>query len=234
MQNQILISILISSFASSSLAAELPNWITHGATIDSSFHYVICSHDGLDPEDVKQIAESKCLASAAKLGGVVVKVNQKTVQSLTGADASEVTEIQPLEKQVKCEWTDRFLEKVGQGFRVWLQCRVKKTSIVKVSVPSKSKTTADPTLTNPISSSRQYKRAILTLAMAPQADRIVVIGDAGERIIEVTSNLTNVELHEGDLKIRVKKHLYKDSEFTLKQWKHGDKISKSVFFEKEI
>ncbi|MBS1959968.1 MAG: hypothetical protein JST80_10880 [Bdellovibrionales bacterium] len=194
----------------------------------------MCSHDGLDPEDVKQVAESKCLASAAKLGGVTVKVNQKTVQSLTGADASEVAEIQPLERQVKCEWTDRFLEKVGQGFRVWLRCRVKKSSVIQVSELLKPKEATESPLIDPSSSSRKYKRAILTLIMAPQADRVVIIGDGGERVIEVNSNTTKVELHEGDIKIRVRKHQYKDSEFELKPWKHGEAISKSIFLEKEL
>ncbi|MCX6123583.1 MAG: hypothetical protein NTV34_02360, partial [Proteobacteria bacterium] len=68
------------------LASSTPSWIRGGSLSDSAHSYLVCSHDGIDPEEVKQVAESKCLASAAKLGVVTVVIREKTVQSLTGAD----------------------------------------------------------------------------------------------------------------------------------------------------
>lgn len=225
-----LISILVAPLA---LASEIPAWITKSQMMDSTYHFVVCSHEGLDPEDVKQVAESKCLASAAKLGGVTVKITQKTVQSLTGADASEVAEIQPLERVVNCEWTDRFLEKVGQGFRVWLRCRVNKSSLKSSSKRSAHDT---PGSSSSIASSspRRYQRGILTLTTVPQVDRVLVIGDGGERVIEVTSNVVRVELHEGDSKVVARKHKYRDASLELKSWKHGDSISQMLYLEQEI
>ena len=232
MLNRYLIFTLI-NLISSAWADSLPNWITHGQTMDSNYYYVVCSHDGLDPEEVKQIAESKCLASAAKLGGVTVKFNVKTVHILTGADASEVAEIQPLIQNVKCEWTERFLEKVGQGFRVWLQCKIKKSSTSTIK-PSKLDDKTESSSINPSSSPLQYKRAILTLTTVPQADRIAIIGESGERIIEVTSNVTKIELHEGDTKIVARKQKYMDSNFDVSSWKHGDSMAQTLYLKQEM
>src|ERR1035437_6245907 len=123
----LLISFLISRIVMA--APEVPQWISSSKLSDTTYFYVICSHDGLDPEEVKQIAESKCLASAAKLGEVTLTVRQKTIQSLTGADSTEVAEIQPLTKNISCEWTDRYIEKIENGFRVWLRCRIPRKSV---------------------------------------------------------------------------------------------------------
>lgn len=202
--------------------------------MDSTYHFVVCSYDGLDPEDVKQVAESKCLASAAKLGGVNVKITQKTVQSLTGADSSEVAEIQPLERNIKCEWTERFLEKVGQGYRVWLRCRVKKSSLIVPLNKTTSGSQIESSPNIPSVTTRKYQRGILMLTMVPQADRILVIGDAGERVVEVTSNVMRVELHEGDTKVLVKKQRFKEASFELKSWKHGDSMSQTLYLEQEM
>ena len=235
MQNRIQTFTLISTLClSSAVADELPSWVARGPTMDSIYHYVVCSHDGLDPEDVKQVAESKCLAGAAKLGGVTVKVNVKTVQSLTGADASEVAEIQPLTRNVKCEWTDRYLEKVGQGYRVWLRCRVKKSAVISVSEQLTSDLSDGSPSSVSKSTSSAYKRAILTITTVPQVDRILVTGDAGERVIEVTSNVTRVELHEGDTKVVARKHKYRDASFELKTWRHGDALAQTLYLEQEM
>jgi hypothetical protein len=235
MKNQSLIFTLISFLAVPAVrAADLPAWITQGQTIDSTYFYVVCSHDGLDPEDVKQVAESKCLASAAKLGGVTVKVNTKTVQSLTGADSSEVAEIQPLTRNVKCEWIDRYLEKVEQGFRVWLRCRVKKSSVASTMDQTDPGSSIETSPNDPSPSLSAYKRAILTVTMVPKADRLIVVGTAGERVIEVTSNVFRVELHEGDAKVTARKQKYQDASFNLKPWKHGDVLAHTIYFEEEM
>jgi hypothetical protein len=232
MRNQSLIFILTSVLPLQlAQAAELPAWITGGATADSSYLYVVCSHDGLDPEDVRQVAESKCLASAAKLGGVTVTLHQKTVQSLTGADSSEVAEIEPLKKDIDCEWTNRFLERVGNGFRVWLRCRVKRGAVT--FAPTHSGTQESP---GPLTSSRPsaYKRAVLNLTTVPEADRILVGGQNGVRVLEVQSNMTSIELKEGDEYIVAEKQKYKDSRFDLKEWKHGDSLGQTLYLQPEM
>lgn len=68
----------------------------------------------------------------------------------------------------------------------------------------------------------------------PQADRILVTGDAGERVIEVTSNVVRVELHEGDTKVVARKQKYKDAAFELNPWKHGDSLAQTLYLEQEM
>jgi len=195
---------------------------------------VICSHDGIDPEEARQIAESKCLASAAKLGGVNVKVTQKTIQSLTGSDSSEVAEIQPLDVNIKCEWTDRFLEKIKDGFRVWLRCRLEKKTDNVVGRPGledklgKSESKELPKLL-------KYKRAIFNLATVPTADRLIILNGNGERsIIEVKSNVESIELKEGDLSIILRKQSFQEEKVELGKWENGDILSRTIYLKPEL
>lgn len=220
----ILTNLCVASFA---YAESTPSWVTKGPVSDSTFHYVICSHDGIDPEEARQIAESKCLASAAKLGGVNVKLSQKTVQSLTGTDSSEVAEIQPLQINIKCEWTDRFLKKIMDGFRVWLRCKVLKSSIsMQMSYPE-TKNAVD------IQPSKRVE-ATLVLTTVPQADQITVAGLGGERVVEPTSNVVSIIISNLDQKIEVKKTGYKNGVINLpKDFTQGSKFQRDALLEKE-
>lgn len=205
----------------------MPSWITKGPVLDSAFQYVICSHDGIDPEEARQIAESKCLASAAKLGGVYVKISQKTVQSLTGSDSSEVAEIQPLEAKIKCEWTDRFLEKIKDGFRVWLRCKIEKSSLI-------TKASQSETREQIIDKPTRHFDAILILSVVPSANRVIVIGDGGERVIEPTSNVVTTTISNLDHEVEVSKAGYKRARINLpSNIKQGDKIQRDVILEKD-
>lgn len=225
--------LTLTFLASSALAAQatsgdLPSWIIKGPVSDTSFNYVVCSHDGIDPEEARQIAESKCLASAAKLGGVSVRLTQKTVQSLSGADASEVAEIQPLEAKIKCEWTDRFLEKIKDGFRVWLRCKVSKTSIALVLPQSEAKDVIEEEVP------RKHVEATLILSTVPKADRIVVIGIGGERVVEPTSNVVSISISNLDQKIEVKKAGFKNVKIQLpKDFLHGSMIQRDAVLNRE-
>lgn len=223
MKSFILSSLILSSVA---IASDLPSWVMKGPMSDSSYHYVVCSHDGIDPEEARQIAESKCLASAAKLGGVNVKVTQKTVQSLTGADSSEVAEIQPLETKIKCEWTDRFLEKIKDGFRVWLRCKVTKSSMGFSIPPSEITTAADYKMNRNV-------EATLILTILPRADRIIVVGLSGERVIEPTSNVVSIKVSNLDQKIMVSRSGYKVTSVEIpKDFSRGSNIHRDVVLER--
>lgn len=205
----------------------MPPWIVKGPMSDAVFHYVVCSHDGFDPEEARQIAESKCLASAAKLGGVNVKLTQKTVQSLTGSDSSEVAEIQPLEAKIKCEWTDRFLEKIKDGYRIWLRCKISKSSLVISLQQSETKEAVK-------GKAIRHAEAILILTTVPKADRIIVIGGGGERVIEPTSNVVTTTITNLDEKIEVTKSGYKRAVLVMPpEINHGDKVQRDVVLEKE-
>lgn len=227
MPKQLLILIVTSLLSNLAYSEDLPNWITKGPVIDNTNYLVICSHDGIDPEEARQIAESKCLASAAKLGGVNVKLTQKTVQSLTGSDSSEVAEIQPLEVKVNCEWTDRFLEKIKDGFRVWLRCKVLKSSVVnQINSPLTKDTLEMPT--------EKHVEATLIISTLPKADRIIVIGYGGERVIEPNTNLVSIKISNQDKKVEISKIGYKRATIEIpKKFKHGDKIQKDAVLEKE-
>lgn len=207
-------------------AGTTSSWIVNGPMSDSSFHYVVCSHDGIDPEEARQVAESKCLASAAKLGGVNVRLTQKTVQSLTGTDASEVAEIQPIETKIKCEWTNRFLEKIKDGFRVWLRCKVSKASA--------SSTTRQESFEEISEDQRPRSEATLTLTTVPRVDRIVVIGLAGERVVEPTSNVVNMTISNLDRKVEVKRAGFKNLTIELPaKFDRGAKIQRDAVLERE-
>ncbi|MFP5492667.1 MAG: hypothetical protein ACLGG0_14275 [Bacteriovoracia bacterium] len=198
-----------------------------GPVSDNSFHYVVCSHDGIDPEESRQIAESKCLVSAAKLGGVKVKITQKTVQSLTGSDSSEVAEIQPLEVNIKCEWTDRFLEKIKDGFRVWLRCKVAKSSLTTSILSTKNNDHATNKMANRV-------EATLLISTVPKADRIIIVGEGGERVIEPISNVVTTMVSSYDYKIEVTKHGYKRAIIEIPtNLKHGEKIQRTAVLEKD-
>lgn len=225
MHAQILTFLASSIVAAQAAPGDLPSWITNGPVSDTSFHYVVCSHDGIDPEEARQIAESKCLASAAKLGGVNVKITQKTVQSLTGSDSSEVAEILPLQANIKCEWTERFLEKVKDGFRVWLRCRTSKNSPLKV-FPSEAQIEVAPSVS-------RHSLATLILTTVPQADRVVIVGTGGERVIEPASNVLTFTISNLDQRIEVGKTGYKKSVVELPNSLHGSKIYRQVILERE-
>jgi hypothetical protein len=221
-----ILSFLVSSFVVAQAAAgDLPSWIINGPVSDSLFHYVVCSHDGIDPEEARQIAESKCLASAAKLGGVNVRVTQKTVQSLTGSDSSEVAEIQPIEAKIKCEWIDRFLETIKDGFRVWLRCRIPKSAVNVQSVDkSKEKLVLE---------SKKYAEASLVITTIPKADRIIVIGETGERVFENPSNVFTVTIVSSDQRMELTSLGYKKAVISLPQPRiHGQQLSETIVFER--
>lgn len=223
------LNFLVSNFIfiTSAYAGDLPSWITKGPLSDSSFQYVVCSHDGIDPEEARQIAESKCLASAAKLGGVNVKLTQKTVQSLTGSDSSEVAEIQPLEVNIKCEWMDRFLENIKDGFRVWLRCKVVKLSMLKNTLNESEHKSHSPNILR-----QKHAQATFILSTMPKADRIVITG-IGERVIEPNSNVININVSNLDEKINISKSGYKNAIFEIpKNFLHGSKIQKDIILEK--
>jgi hypothetical protein len=223
----LLIEIAVMSWPA--VARDAPSWIGNSSLSDTAYQYVICSHDGIDPEEAKQVAESKCLASAAKLGGVSVTIREKTVQSLTGADSSEVAEIIPFQRDVQCEWTDRYLERVGDGYRVWLRCRVRKDSI-RAGVTGNSGVAfkSNPGESGPRDA---YKRGLLVIATTPKADRIAIKGQRGERVIEVTSNVMRIELREGDAEVVVRRQQYKDATRLIPPWLHGQTVSVTVFLE---
>lgn len=221
-----LIFLVSNALVAQATSGDLPSWVIKGPMSDSSFHYVVCSHDGIDPEEARQISESKCLASAAKLGGVNVRLTQKTVQSLTGSDSSEVAEIQPLEVNIKCEWTERFFEKVKDGFRVWLRCKVAKES-VSPKLPQSEIKNAKSERTC------KHTEGTIILTTVPQADRVIVIGSSGERVLEPTSNVVGIFFSSTDQKIEIKKAGYKKAIVDLPVCiSHGSKIQKDIVLER--
>ncbi len=236
MRNQSLTLLLISLLIfNTAFAAEgRPKWVTEASLSDSNYHYIICSHDGLDPEEVKQVAENKCLASAAKLGNVEVKVTQKTVQSLTGSDSAEIAEITPVHRVLSCEWLSRYVEKIENGFRVWLRCRISKKSVQEFSSKVASVST-DSVDQKEKTNSLKYKRAILNIATVPTADRLIILNDAGERaVVEVKGNTQSVELKEGDRSVVLKKQKYLDEKIDLGSWENGDSISRTIYLKLEM
>lgn len=209
-----------------------PKWITEGKLSDPTNYFVVCSHDGLDPEEVRQVAESKCLASAAKLGGATVTVKQKTVQSLTGSDSTETAEIQPITKFVQCTWTDRFLENVQNGVRLWLRCKVDRLAI---HAQYTTQPEAGQTTNKDASVPTIYKRGFLNLISMPMADRLLIMNGSQVRtVIEVKSNTEQIELREGDTAIIARKQKYIDKRVELKSWSNGSTSTRTIYLDKDM
>ncbi|MBL7669110.1 MAG: hypothetical protein JNM39_01370 [Bdellovibrionaceae bacterium] len=168
-----------------------------------------------------------CEVSTTPSGVVdTVKLTQKTVQSLTGSDSSEVAEIQPLEANIKCEWTDRFLEKIKDGFRIWLRCKVLKSSILIAMPKSETKNAVEVVI-------NKHVEGTLVLTTIPQADRIIVVGSGGERVIEPVSNVVSIAITNLDQKVEVSNAGYKKTMFELpKDFLHGSKIQKDVVLQR--
>ncbi len=208
----------------------LPKWITTMQLSSPTHYFVICSADGFDPDEVKQLAEAKCLASAAKLGGATVTVRQKTVQSLTGSDSSEVAEMQPITKKVECVWIDRFMENIQNGVRIWLRCKVDRGAVHGARTETGNiQSTGEPT------PPKKYKRALLNLVSVPVADRILVLTSEGERtVIEVKSNVEQIELHEGDISVVIRKQKFRDANIDLGAWVNGDLVNRTVYLKPEL
>src|SRR6185312_14046893 len=164
--------------------------------------------EGLDPQNIQQIAENNCLASAAKLPGVTVTIKQKTVQSLSGVDSNEVAQITPLQATVKCEWTHRHLESIGTAFRLFLECQVDKKSLSVHSLKSEEQVDQSRSSAGPAN-------ALLTVATTPRADVIAISGANGERVINPTANSSVIDIHNGDETIQVRKIGYKDQRKSL-------------------
>jgi hypothetical protein len=209
----------------------LPGWISRPKLEDAIFHYIVCSHDGLDPEEARLKAEGKCLASAAKLGGVNITLRHKTVQSLSGTDSAEVAEVEPTRRFVRCNFTDRHLESLGTGYRLWLMCRVPKGSVERQAATPPIRSTADAAAGLGLTA---YKRAVAYVTTVPQAEKLVVSGERGERVIDVSSNPQSVEIREGDLKVTARKAAYRESSVDLGDWENATTLSKTVYLEREF
>ena len=229
MNNKILLfAFFISLNCTNSFGKDRPKWIDNDSLIDSTYHYVVCSQSALDPEDARVTAEGICLASAAKLGGVQVKIKIKTIQSLTGADSSEIAEVQPLTRKVRCSFTDRYLETIGQGYRVWLRCQVKKSEVELMANQIPQDTAEEgqnKTIEQEPTALPKYQRGIVSLTMLPKGDKVIIGGSRGERVIDPTSNSIQLEIKEGDAWIEIKKHGYTASRFELGKWKHGQTLA---------
>jgi hypothetical protein len=227
MYGHLLNFILISMVA---LGAGLPVWVTRGPTSDGSFYFVICSADALDPQEAEQLAQSRCLAGAAKLSGVIVQIHSKTVESITGNDSSEVAEIQPINRPVQCLWTNRYLEQQGTGFRVWLRCSVSKKAVANAKDQTEpSEVDRDDKVSLP-----SFKKGIVIAISAPPSELYAIGGDRGERIINPIGNPTNLEIKEGDLWIVAKKHGYHDNKIMLSPWQNGDVLNLNFQLERGI
>jgi len=203
----------------------LPLWVRSS----NDARIIICNADDLDPQRAQELAENRCLSSAAKSQGVNIKLQSKTVDSLSGADSGETAEIEPLNSKVQCDYVNRYLEKVGHSFRVWLKCRIK--TIESNVISSQNKTTLSETADL---HSLKYKRGTLVLATTPKAEVIIVNGKRGERAIRIQKNVEKIELKEGDETIEVKRQGYTPLTINIGHWEHGDSISKSMTLTREL
>lgn len=206
----------------------LPLWIT--ASSDSN--KVICSADGLDPQEIQVRAESNCLASAARSQGVTLRVEHKTVISLSGSDSGESITADPINSQVKCDFTNRFLEQLSSGgYRIWLQCGIRKNEAISAGIKTESWVNFNA---NRKLSQLPYKRAVLQITTVPQAEKIIIGGLRGERVFDVESNVMSIEVREGDAWVECKKQKYKSERKEIPKFSHGSTVGLTVYLLSEI
>lgn len=213
-------------------AMDLPLWITDTSLGDSENGYTICSHESLDPEKAKILAEDKCLSSALKGLGVELNVKSKTVQSLTGSDSSEVVEATSIKKKIKCDWMNQFIEKVDNSYRVWLKCKYSKKVFVNEGIGGSGDIKQNEDVIKPKAAE---SNSVLSIFTAPIADKIIIKNlDSGERVLESPIQKMTIDLKAGDQQVILKKLSYKNYIIEVSEAKDGDIIVKSVIFEKEI
>lgn len=208
-----------------SARTSLPGWIVS----QSSNSLVVCSAEGIDPQQLQELSEAKCLASAAKSKGVDLLLKQKTLQSLSGSDSGEVMEVSPINGRVRCDFKYRHLEELRSGgFRLWLGCVPGSIEVMhQAEVGLEGSHTPDPAKIG-------YKRGTLRLTCSPAPDKIIVGGSRGERVAEGGSTLTTVELREGDEWIDVRKQRYHSRRLLVGAWEHGGSLSEAILLEPEI
>lgn len=223
------LTLILSLLFTQALASDLPQWVKESKLSDSNYHYVICSNSAIDPEEARQTAEGLCLASAAKLGGVLVTIKNKTVSSLTGVDSSEVAEVLPLVRRVRCDFTDRYQDKIGNSYQVYLRCRVRNEEVEALAKQNGTNIPKNesPKILDQLET-QLYKRAIASVTMLPKADKVIIGGSRGDRVVDPSSNTISIELKEGDSYIELKKHAYKTEKVLLGKWRHGQTLSLSV------
>lgn len=228
----LLLSSFILSVSFSIFAQELPKWITDTSLGDSDTGYVVCSHESLDPEKAKILAEDKCLSSALKGLGVELDVKSKTVQSLTGADASESVETTSLRKTIKCDWQNQFIERNKDSYRVWLKCKYSKKPMVSTASILNHKEEPEEIKIKPKGAQSNSTVNVFT---APVADKILIKNaHSGERVIESPEQNMTIDLKAGDEQVILKKLSYKNYVIEVKDAKDGDVVVKSIIFEKDI
>ncbi len=80
---------------------------------------------------------------------------------------------------------------------------------------------------------RKQLREHYILTTIPQADRIIVVGSGGERVIEPVSNVVSIAITNLDQKVEVSKAGYRKTMFELpKDFLHGSKIQKDVVLQR--
>ena len=79
----------------------------------------------------------------------------------------------------------------------------------------------------------KHAEGTIILTTVPQADRVIVIGSGGERVLEPTSNVVSILFSSTDQKSEIKKAGYKKAIVDLPvDISHGSKIQKDIVLER--
>jgi hypothetical protein len=226
----LLISILVlTGCAGTKVRPSLPDWVVG---LEPTPNAVICSHEHMDPQKALELAEASCLASAAKLGGVSIKVDSSTADSLTGADSSELIESQALSDSATCIWTRRFLEVQENGrYRQWLECRYERR--VGKSLVEPENRTSSPEVDPIFQSTASSMKAIVYLTTIPPADSIRIGGGVLVRVINPFSNPEAIQLRSGDKWIEVRRHRFAPVRLDLGEWDDGQIFSVALMLDQK-
>lgn len=220
-----IVAVLSGCSHAPSTRTSLPGWIVS----QSSSSLIVCSSDGIDPQQLQELSEAKCLASAARSKGVDLSLRQKTLQSLSGSDSGEVAEVSPINGQVRCDFKYRYLEDLSSGgFRLWLGCMPGSVHVQQQAATERERGIAADAAKIP------YKRGTFQLTCSPMPDKIIVGGSRGERVVEGGSMQTTVELREGDEWIEVRKQRYQSKRLQVGDWEHGASLSEAILLDPEI
>jgi hypothetical protein len=224
--------ILCLSFGLPIFASDkLPDWIVNPVLDEGKYGSVICSHEALDPEKAKQLAEDKCYLAAARSQGVSIKVNSRSTQTLTASEVSESVESLPVVKFVKCNWQNQFIERSNGSYRVWLKCQYSKEAPrtdqkfqpEEFKAPERAKTMG------------ASSNSIIRLLMVPKAEVILIQNDTlPERVFRDIEQNMAIDIRKGDRSVIIKHHLYRDYVVDLSKLEDGEISTMTIYLEKEL
>lgn len=114
---------------SSSIFAEIPNWVNGGKLKVGNENFIVCSGDASSPEMAKRISQKNCLIEAMKLSNIGTILSEKYEADMNENKYNSTYGFDEQYGQIKCKFINQYLENHDGIFRYWHQCVIKDKNI---------------------------------------------------------------------------------------------------------